>query len=672
MGRGNGAACGYRLFRSHKPSLFSPVTNKIMWHLTLLGDEIDFFRGEQRETIKFPSIKARLLLARVALQPIVAAATKTPNDWEGQVETLLTSPILTTALLPVMWIPSDYDEAARKKEMSGMRTDWNTLLGSQVIASKRARAHSQYWLDPQLVSVDAHKFLQHPLQRTTSSEQITNLLDSYDKHIGTANSNHIVLRAYAKYDDGDVDWIAAVESFLQEVYLEGLARLAQETPLSLRLLLNRLKKFEARGVNPDNIDLLEQVREKLNGYSKTGKSNPSGTVEALSFPAVSQNQNFVPDEARRNRVRINADGASFSSLSQAIENAIAGDVLYLAPGIYEESVTIDKPLRLVGTEKRGEVVLRASGATPLTFRAPSDNAVGRTGISNITVRQLGRRKACGIAIESGNPCIEKCEVSAEGTACIQISNAATPLIVGSDICHGRGPGVLFCPGTAGTLNDNTIHSNKEAGVEIVSTSHIARPARPTLTRNSICNNEGDGVLIRDCAQAYLEGNSIYGNRFAGISIRDGANPMVGKDNSILRNLADGIFASENGRGTIEDSIIANNLASGISVKTGASLVLRRNRIKEGRRNGVYIHESGSAILESNDLNRNGGSGLIVRQESQIFLLDNHFGENQEYGCLAKEKSMVTLVEETNTFESNLLGDVQIELDSVSQTVAKRG
>lgn len=74
--------------------------------------------------------------------------------------------------------------------------------------------------------------------------------------------------------------------------------------------------------------------------------------------------------------------------------------------------------------------------------------------------------------------------------------------------------------STGILEENDIFRNAQAGVLISTQSH------PTLRRNRIFDGLAAGVEITNNATATLESNQIFNNRFGGLCLASGVQPIA--------------------------------------------------------------------------------------------------------------------------------------------------
>lgn len=83
---------------------------------------------------------------------------------------------------------------------------------------------------------------------------------------------------------------------------------------------------------------------------------------------------------------------------------------------------------------------------------------------------------------------------------------------------------------SGILEENDIFRNAQAGVLISTQSH------PILRRNRIFDGLAAGVEITNNATATLESNQIFNNRFGGLCLASGVQPIIRCEYLVLINV----------------------------------------------------------------------------------------------------------------------------------------
>lgn len=161
----------------------------------------------------------------------------------------------------------------------------------------------------------------------------------------------------------------------------------------------------------------------------------------------------------------------FLTITAAIQAARPGDRILIRPGLYPESVVLDKPLEIIGQGAVEEIVVQAQEARVLTFRTN----IGR--VTNLTLRQLdGERNWFGVDIAQGRLELEECDITSRSGACIGIHDGADPRLRRNRIHDGNKNGIYVYDNGLGTLEDNDITGNTWAGVA------IKTGGNPTLRR----------------------------------------------------------------------------------------------------------------------------------------------------------------------------------------------
>lgn len=335
-------------------------------------------------------------------------------------------------------------------------------------------------------------------------------------------------------------------------------------------------------------------QEAANRTAQSGPSPQSATSQATRHgPAAAAS--IVPHTARSEPPTHVVDAymrGDFATVSEAIEAAKPGDRILVRPGLYRESLVVNKPLEIIGDGPLEDIEIRAQGADVLEFRA----SIGR--VSNLTLRQSESDELHGVTIHQGRLDLEGCDISSRTGTCVHVSAGADPRLRRNKIHDGKYVGVDIYRGGLGTLEDNEITGNGYAGVE------ISEGADPRLRRNRIHGNKQAGVYVHDNGLGTMEDNEISGNGYQGVAIKTGGDPVL-RRNQLHDNKSAGTYVYESGLGTLEDNEIADNGDAGVEVATGGNPTVRGNRINRNGTEAVWIHDGGKGVFEDNDLTGNG-------------------------------------------------------------------
>ena len=339
----------------------------------------------------------------------------------------------------------------------------------------------------------------------------------------------------------------------------------------------------------------------------------------------------------------------FTTISEAVKSARPGDRILVRPGLYPESLVIDKPLEILGDGPAADIQVHVRDTHVVVFRANISR------IANLTLRQAGGEGIWyGVDIGQGRLELEGCDITSHSSACIAIHGGADPRLRRNTIHDGNGPGVWVYDQGLGILEDNDITANAYAGVQITTGGN------PTLRRNTIHDGKRHGVLVGDQGLGILEDNDITANALAGVGIAAGGNPTL-RRNTIHDGQQNGVLVGDQGLGILEDNDITANTLAGVSIRTGGNPTLRRNTIHDGQQAGVYVWDQGLGIVEDNDITANASAGVEIRTGGNPTLRRNRINRN-EYRAVWIHQGGKGVVED-NDLTGNKHGAWEIAADS---------
>lgn len=370
-------------------------------------------------------------------------------------------------------------------------------------------------------------------------------------------------------------------------------------------------------ITPDELDALERAvaqepaTETNPALQKRTAQEPSATAVAsttLANPASATPASlphFAPPAASTTFVVAPDGSGDFLTLSDAIRRAHPGSHLVVRPGVYNESLVLDKSLAITGEGALEEIIVLATTSSCFVMR--TDAAI----IRNLTLR--GQARAGGVAgdgffavdIPHGRLLLDGCDISSDSLACVAIHNpAAMPVIRDCRIHHGADSGVFAFDGARGEIEKCDISENSNVGVA------VAGGASTSVMNCHIHHGADDGVVVWDRAATVIEGCDIYANRRTNVGISDGGSATLRRC-SIHDGENTGVFTHRNGRAVVEECDIYHHAAPGVAVSGGGDVRLRSCQVHDGQSHGAFIDDGGRALLEACDVFRNSASGVHV-------------------------------------------------------------
>ncbi len=311
----------------------------------------------------------------------------------------------------------------------------------------------------------------------------------------------------------------------------------------------------------------------------------------------------------------------FESISDAIAHAKPGTRILIKPGRYQEGLTINQPLELIGEGDAADIIIESDASNCITMKA--DFAVVR----GLTLRcQIANadEKYFGVDISQGELMLEGCDITSNSLSNIAIYSAsANPTIRHCRIHMGKENGVFIFDNAKGILEDCEIFANEFSGIE------IKEGANPIIRRCKVYDGKSSGVYVHLKGQGILEECEMFANTLAGISIETAGNPVL-RQCMIRDGKASGVYVYGNGQGIVEASEIFANAFAGVEIKEGGDPVIRQCNIHDGKSSGVYVYSKGKGTIEECDILANGLSGIAIEEEGNLVVRRCNIHQNQSY------------------------------------------
>lgn len=323
--------------------------------------------------------------------------------------------------------------------------------------------------------------------------------------------------------------------------------------------------------------------------------------EHRTFPRVPKNVHLVDPDV---------DGRfAHHSISSAVSGAEPGDVVIVRPGVYRESLLLEKALEIVGTGTGGgqlPAIRPPTGQPAVRF-----SANGRGRLSSLSLEAGGGDDLAVVEVVDGVLAVDACHVTTTGTteACVRIAGQARADLTGNNIVDGSGAGVVVCGRADAEIADNLIARHSHSGIE------VRDSAAPRIVSNRVSEGHGGGILISGESSPLIDSNDISENQYSGLAVsEDGAPTVTG--NRIHDGFSAGLWIGGNARGRFADNLIYGNRGTGIELNGGAPLITS-NKIHDGVAGGILVTTDGGGWIEENIIMRNQRAGVTLLADAKI-------------------------------------------------------
>jgi len=300
-----------------------------------------------------------------------------------------------------------------------------------------------------------------------------------------------------------------------------------------------------------------------------------------------------------------ADGSGdYMTIIEALEVIPYRGTIKVKPGLYKERLIINKPVILEGFGSRDEIII---GCVELNTAF----AVIRGLTFNGELDDISENEPI-VLISQGEPRIEDCDISGNGTAVV-----------------------------------------------------IRRTGTSPTVRRCIIHDCGEAIYVSDNGSGLIENCDIYEMDGDGISITTGANPSI-KKCKIHKGERSGIHVYENGIGTIEDCEIYENKSSGVQIRTGGNPSIKKCKIHNGENDGIYVYENGIGTIEDCEIYENKIHGIHIYSNGNPTILKCVISSHRSYAAIYGDSTSDGIIKDCNLSNNKLA----ISLESGSRIVQK--
>lgn len=296
-------------------------------------------------------------------------------------------------------------------------------------------------------------------------------------------------------------------------------------------------------------------------------------------------------------------GAQHESISHAIESARPGAHILVKPGVYRESLIINKPVWISGGGRAEEVIVESADSPCVVTRAAEIK------IRGLTLRSFsdGEQDSYpAVDISFGRLIIEDCVISSNAGVCISIHGpGVSPQIRRCRVQDGGYYGIWVWDDAEGIIEECEISNC--AGSGLVISGDTLEEARQ-MAAHILADIYGDQALIGR-ATAVSRGNVTSNSGTNGL-------PLVRRCD-IFGNRDKGVWVHYKGRALIEHCRVFDNDAAGVCIDQGSEASIRHSEIRRNGWEAIRVTGSSVATVEDCDLSDNINGPWAVEPGSKL-------------------------------------------------------
>lgn len=201
-------------------------------------------------------------------------------------------------------------------------------------------------------------------------------------------------------------------------------------------------------------------------------------------------------------LRVGPEEGSFTSIATALAAARPGQVVEVAPGVYDGRVRLRDGVALVSRERRGaELRLSGPGTADFAVAVTADSVRGARIAGFRIAGGGGSPLEIGLRLTDSTVEVEDCEIAGARVAGVEISGAGRSTLRWSYVHDNPGAGIVVQGRASPLIASNLIHRNGTGPEAARPGIEILDAARPLLVDNRIEDNGAGGALTADGAGA---------------------------------------------------------------------------------------------------------------------------------------------------------------------------
>lgn len=399
-----------------------------------------------------------------------------------------------------------------------------------------------------------------------------------------------------------------------------------------------------------------------------------------------------------------ADGSAghpYPSIGQGVGAVDSQGAVLIAPGEYDESVVVDRPVSILGgadaTQPDQSVTVRPPGSIGIDVNPPEDGAAvvisgvtiqggtgaglrlkrGQLALSRVTISNTAPSPdpdapvGHGLVVAGGRIDASDLTVTGSASSGVLVQGGEGSLRAGKLRSNGQGGFVVIGVSSSFTLRDSELSDNIQLGVGV-----FAGPV--SLVGNTITSTKihqptgvGDGILVNvnegatNVIPVMMENNVVRGCERVGVLLGEGSTgSLTGNDidgNATKAGYGAGVWLQARAGGdqgfVLSGNRVRNNRFLGLGATSGSNAVVSDNRI-EDTIGAMAVLEIGSAMI---------GDGVGLFDQTTIRLTGNTIARSGRFGVIADTVDASASRVEGNTLSDNVSGGVVIQFtDNAAQ------
>ncbi|HCS62043.1 MAG TPA: sporulation protein [Microbacterium sp.] len=314
------------------------------------------------------------------------------------------------------------------------------------------------------------------------------------------------------------------------------------------------------------------------------------------------------------------------TIASAIAVANDGDVISIRPGVYAESVVIDRSVTLSGTGNAGDVRIAATAGAAISCAADDVR------VSGVTIERSEGDVAVDIA--SGMLSMDECTIEAATEVAVVVRSDARFVAHSARIGNGAGAGVLVYDGGTAEITQSVLR-------EIETTALVVRGASSVQFTDGEIDSVQGGFLIADGARLTVTRGKVSGAEQSMVTVESGSSAdITGTTFSAGQGI--GILATAGATATLTDVHLEDVGAQSIVGVGDASLTLSRVDVVNSAAHAIQLVDTSQATAVGCRFTGTLHDAIVITANAHLNLADSTIERVRGTGILVTDDGAVTL------------------------------
>ena len=278
-----------------------------------------------------------------------------------------------------------------------------------------------------------------------------------------------------------------------------------------------------------------------------------------------------------------SDGSAdkpYESIQYAIDVADEEDTIYVFSGTYDETLIINKKVKLWGSIDGKETIIDTRTDKRYTVEITADHAE----LQDFTISDSKDYKTSPIGalicIKSDNVIIQGNRINHTNSWGIYLDSTSSGSVVSGNTVNDTEKGIYAFSSDTNDIFNNDISNCSKYAVQVTSSQNNR------LYGNSI-RNSSHGMYIEGCNGINITNNTVTGTEYHGIYLYQSNDGNV-KNNEVIKNDGDGIYLDSTAFEISNNKLDANQ--RGITL-VGSDNEIRNNSLSNSSGSGIYAYSS---------------------------------------------------------------------------------